>query len=73
MWGLRVDVILDLNYETGCHAQYHDERLEKENFDLCHEITFVSGCCMLIPIEVIKRVGGLDEKYFMYLSKANKL
>ena len=29
----------DLNYETGCHAQYHDERLEKENFDLCHEIT----------------------------------
>ena len=30
------------------------------------DITFVSGCCMLIPIEVIKDVGMLSEDYFLY-------
>lgn len=29
--------------------------------------TFASGCCMLIKSEVIKKVGMLDEKYFLYL------
>lgn len=54
----------DLNYETGLHAQYHDERLEKDGFS--HEISFVSGCCMLIPRGVIEKVGKLDENFFMY-------
>lgn len=56
----------DLNYETGCHAQYHDERLESSDGTFCHEITFASGCCMLIPMSVINKVGNLDEKFFMY-------
>ena len=29
-------------------------------------IDFVSGCLMLIPAEVLKRVGFLDERFFMY-------
>lgn len=28
--------------------------------------TFASGCCMLIPCEVIKKIGMLSEEYFMY-------
>jgi GT2 family glycosyltransferase len=29
-------------------------------------IDFLSGTCLLAPIEVIRRVGLIDEKYFMY-------
>lgn len=29
-------------------------------------VEFASGCCMLIPREVIKRAGLLDEDYFLY-------
>lgn len=28
---------------------------------------FVTGCCMLIPRDVIKQVGYLDENYFLYV------
>lgn len=55
-----------LDFTTGCHIQYHDERLETGNHRPAHRISFVSGCCMLIPMTVIKKVGVLDEKFFMY-------
>lgn len=29
-------------------------------------VDFATGCCILIPINIIKKVGYLDEKYFMY-------
>ncbi len=38
------------------HGQFDDE-------ELTHSAT---GCCMLIKREVIKKIGLLDEKYFMY-------
>jgi len=28
---------------------------------------FISGCCMLIPLEIINQIGLLREDYFMYL------
>ncbi len=30
------------------------------------ETGYVTGCCMLIPAAVLKKVGGLNEKIFMY-------
>lgn len=35
------------------------------------EITFSTGCCMLIGVDVINKVGLLDEKYFMYFEDAD--
>lgn len=29
-------------------------------------MTFITGCLMLIPIEVVKKVGLLSEEYFLY-------
>lgn len=30
-------------------------------------VTFATGCCLLIKIDVIKQIGPMDEKYFLYL------
>lgn len=47
------------------------QNLYDECCDNCaHEVDFISGCCMLIPEDVIKRVGVLQEKYFMYFEDA---
>lgn len=35
------------------------------------EVTFISGCCMCIPVSVIKEVGFLDEMYFLYEEDAD--
>lgn len=44
----------------GLKEQLTDKYLNKTTVD------FASGCCMLIPKEVIKAVGLLPEEYFMY-------
>ena len=31
------------------------------------EISFATGCCMLISADVFNKIGMLDEKYFLYL------
>lgn len=30
------------------------------------EITFVSGCCLMIPAHVVRQVGGFRDDFFMY-------
>lgn len=30
------------------------------------EVTFISGCCMLIPSKILLKVGFFEEKYFLY-------
>lgn len=57
----------------GGHMDWTRFRGEHENYKLIddfndniREITFATGCCMLIKNEVIKNVGLLPEEYFMY-------
>jgi GT2 family glycosyltransferase len=35
------------------------------------EVSFLTGCCMLLPVPVIRRVGMFEEEYFMYLEDAD--
>ena len=30
------------------------------------KITFAHGCCMFIPVSVLKKIGGMREDYFLY-------
>jgi len=41
---------------------------EKDVGQIINEpVTFISGCMWLIPVEVFKRIGFINEEYFMYV------
>lgn len=50
--------------KTGLTLQYSGDNLPE--FDKKKYITFATGCLMLIPAAVVKKVGLLDETYFLY-------
>lgn len=39
---------------------------DKGQYDQEREIEFATGCCLFIPMEVIRRAGVLDERFFLY-------
>lgn len=43
---------------------------ENGNYKEYSKVSFISGCCALIPINVIKNIGLLKEEYFMYCEDA---
>ncbi len=55
-----------IDYEKGSNVHFHDERLESRSVSPIHNVSFASGCCMLIPAIVLQKVGSLDEKFYMY-------
>lgn len=39
---------------------------DSERFDKEKDVSFISGCCMLLPVSVINSVGLMEEDYFLY-------
>ena len=46
------------------HRGIHE--VDAGQYDKEQEMSFVSGCCMLIPAEVLRKVGPMEEDYFLY-------
>lgn len=42
------------------------DEVDKGQYDVIEKIDFATGCCMMIKREVLEKVGGFDEKYFLY-------
>lgn len=55
---------IDWNNLRAVHYGYNEIYSGKSGFS--KDVNFASGCCMLIPREVIENVGKLPEEYFMY-------
>jgi len=56
-----------LDFVTGVGKHLQDGR---ESGGSARETGYVTGCSMFIPAAVLRRVGGLEERIFMYLDDA---
>ena len=42
-----------------------------QDYQKVFEVPYLSGCCMLMRSDAFRRVGGFDERYFLYLEDAD--
>lgn len=50
------------------YKNYHNEELDRTKE---HEVDVVGGVCMLVRKSVFEKVGGFDERFFMYFEEAD--
>lgn len=50
---------------TGSVKHYKMNEIDN-NEDKISNVTFATGCCMMINADIIKRIGMLNDSYFMY-------
>jgi len=56
----------ELNLKRFYGLHHGEGQKNSEEFNIEKEVTFNTGCVMLVPREVIQKVGTLPEEYFMY-------
>lgn len=56
--------LMDWRNVIGTHRGV--DEVDKGQYDEESTTDFVTGCCMLIPSDVLKKIGILDERYFLY-------
>lgn len=56
----------ELNWNKFYGYHINEGKELKDTIQEKKEITFATGCLMLIKREVIEKIGGLPEEYFMY-------
>ena len=50
----------------GKHYKLGEKYIERPDESFSKEVRFISGCCMLLRVNMISTVGYLPEEYFMY-------
>ncbi|NQV38836.1 MAG: glycosyltransferase family 2 protein [Candidatus Marinimicrobia bacterium] len=56
-----------IDWLRGSGFSYGNKQIDNGQFDYNREVSFVSGCMMLIKREVIENIKLLNEDYFLYL------
>ncbi len=72
--GGRENIIWYAGAEQKWHMGYtHKHQLEEDKgqCDIASEVAYASGCMMLMRGEVLKKIGGLSEDYFMYWEESD--
>lgn len=52
--------------DSGFAAHYGYKQIDDGSYNKNLNVSFITGCLMLIPREIIEHVGLLDEEYFLY-------
>lgn len=55
-----------INRFTGRAMHTSMNKIDQHDNKLDYSCDFITGCCLLIPMRVFKKIGLLDESYFMY-------
>jgi len=63
--GCKISWKLSRGIQIGTRAVDHDQ------YDEIKEVEYVSGSAFLIKMEVIKKIGLMDEKYFLYFEESD--
>jgi GT2 family glycosyltransferase len=56
------------------HTGYHHSgvlEVDTGKFDVARDVAYASGCLMLMRGELIRKIGGLSEEYFIYWEEAD--
>lgn len=61
--------LIDWENVLGSHRGV--DEVDRGQYDQPEETDFISGCAMFVKREVFKKIGLLDEKYFLYLEDAD--
>lgn len=55
-----------INFKTGKVMHIDHDKIDFKLDENYSDVTFATGCCMLISKKVLKTIGFLDERYFLY-------
>lgn len=60
-----------IDWKTG--RQWHQGANEPDRgqWDVPHEVDYITACCLLAPTDVFRSVGKLDERYFIYFEETD--
>jgi GT2 family glycosyltransferase len=61
----------EISFWTGTMKHRGIRETDIGQYDTACSTGYATGCCMLVPAEVVRRVGLLDESYFMYTEDAD--
>lgn len=56
----------DIDWSTAQPLNYSPYPEDKPEFNKRIEIGVASTCCLMVPVEIPKKIGHMDENYFMY-------
>lgn len=56
----------DINWKKGLPIQYGINSKDNYENNKKKNIQFATGCCILMPIEIIRKIGMMSEDYFLY-------
>ena len=54
------------DFKTSRTSVYGINEIDSEKYNHAHHVSFASGCCLLIPINILDDIGLMDEDYFLY-------
>lgn len=61
----------DFNDKTAKATHLRYRALDSEVIEPIQEVSFASGCCMCIKADVIRKIGFMNEDYFLYEEDAD--
>lgn len=54
------------DFKTSRTSVYGINEIDSAKYNHAHQVSFASGCCLLIPVNILDDIGLMDVDYFLY-------